>query len=475
MEAVIFTPTLTVAELAALRQEATGATERADDARRRREEVENNAQGRLREEQRQEGEYLRKTEQAERKIAELALDAAWAAESAHRMWDILPEGSLYPNRYSRQREQEYRKKAEEAVREMTEEAERMAIEMVREAARKKAVEEERTMAEDAAVAYFKRREVDGAPAPQQMARDPPPQISSPLTADAWAAKWWEVYQAEPDKAGRELYNDQMSTQPEAFYALLEPRAEGTPATVALLRGSYVLRLADKLRQCKTDEERAALRLGRRHEMGADAFLTAAQVRALRRGPGGTECKTCCATPEVQDRDRPLRLVSFTHDGHAGTKGHPDPHGQELVRFADQVRYERRCCDQNVACCPANGTCCCPHGTCGESEPEPTATRTAPVKDLSQYACCWVLEFALCQSLFCGCDSNEGYCCGLPCYGQRCGESKVAFPSASLRSSTSTPHFTTMMPPTCARLMKPPQGSLTACPPSLTSNASRRCT
>ena len=55
-----------------------------------------------------------------------------------------------------------------------------------------------------AATYFKRREVEGAPAPQQMARDPPPQISSPVTADAWAAKWWEVYQAEPDKAGRSV-------------------------------------------------------------------------------------------------------------------------------------------------------------------------------------------------------------------------------------------------------------------------------
>jgi chemotaxis protein histidine kinase CheA len=357
----------------------------------------------------------KKVEDAQRRLKEVErrkLSAKYTREEQKR-----------EEAYLRKREKELQKEAEEAERKAAEKAEREAIEAVEEGVRTEARKAEREEAEAMAATYFKRREVEGAPAPQQMARDPPPQISRKVAAEAWAAKWWEVYQAEqmaePDKAGRESYNDQMSTQmstqPEAFYALLEPRAEGTPATVALLRGSYVLRLADKLRQCKTDEERAALRLGRRHEMAADAFLTAAQVRALRRGPGGECCETCDPTPEML-QDRPLRLVSFTHDGHAGTKGHPDPYGQELVRFANQVRYERRCCDQIVACCPANG------------EPDPTATRTAPVKDLSQYACCWVLEFALCQSLFCGCDSNEGYCCGLPCYGQRCGESKVAFPS-----------------------------------------------
>ena len=124
-------------------QEATDATERADDARRRRREVENNAQGRSREEQRREEEYLRKTEQAERQKAELALDAAWAAESAEvkrkfQNWGCRgddPSGRRSwqeDYEYLRKSAQERRKKAEEKEREMAEEAERMkTISLVR--------------------------------------------------------------------------------------------------------------------------------------------------------------------------------------------------------------------------------------------------------------------------------------------------------------------------------------------------------
>ena len=61
--------------------------------------------------------------------------------------------------------------------------------------------------------------------------------------------------------------------------LLEPLPDGTPAPVRLLKGSWLLERAEQLRRCRTDEERARLRLPRRQELPEAAFLSAAAVRA----------------------------------------------------------------------------------------------------------------------------------------------------------------------------------------------------
>merc|ERR1719399_1816218 len=73
------------------------------------------------------------------------------------------------------------------------------------------------------------------------------------------------------------------SDPELLYALLEPAEGQTEPPVRLLKGPWMLEYAKKLRACKSEEERRALKLPRRQELFAaepDAFYSAAEVREL---------------------------------------------------------------------------------------------------------------------------------------------------------------------------------------------------
>ena len=212
-------------------------------------------------------------------------------------------------------------------------------------------------------------------------------------AEAWAKEWEAQYKRQP-------HDDDLYFMPQRLYELLEPLPDGSPAPVQLLKGSWVLKRAEQLRRCKTDDERARLRMPRRQELPAEAFLSAAEVRALPRGHAGYFLETCglsgggCARPcfyecaccipwrwptlvkavhplhEDQLAKKPLMAASISHGWL--TSEHPDPLGQQLVRFADQVRYEQQVCAGGcdkimwkrsfyfVCCCgiPCFGQPCC---------------------------------------------------------------------------------------------------------------------
>ena len=147
--------------------------------------------------------------------------------------------------------------------------------------------------EEEVVPYF-------SPAPQAMEREEAMEAvgqskcQTREEAKAWARRWWNSYTPKPH--GSELYFGA-----ERLFELLEPRADGTPAPVRLLRGSWLLKLAAKLRACRTDDERARLRLPRRQELPEAAFLSAAEARTLPRGHAG-----------VGGGRKPLKACSISH-------------------------------------------------------------------------------------------------------------------------------------------------------------------
>ena len=158
-------------------------------------------------------------------------------------------------------------------------------------------------------------ELAPAPAPQMMAREPvgpKPRCATKAEADAWAAEWWAAYEADKTRqhGGKGAHTRAMYFEPESLYALLEPGPDGTPAPVALLKGSYLLQRANELRAAAGQSERAALRLPRRQDLDADAFLTADEVRRLGRGQAGYLFETCF--PCRGEGDKPLKLVSISH-------------------------------------------------------------------------------------------------------------------------------------------------------------------
>ena len=105
-------------------------------------------------------------------------------------------------------------------------------------------------------------------------------------------------------------------------------ADGSLVPVRLVRGSWLLRRAEELRRARTDAERRQLAVPRRQELEdrePHAFLSAAEVRALPRGRAFITAA-------------PLRLIAISHMWL--TKDHPDPLGQQLVAFADEVRRQQ---------------------------------------------------------------------------------------------------------------------------------------
>ncbi len=221
-----------------------------------------------------------------------------------------------------------------------------------------------------------------APAPATMEREPQgprPMFQTEAEAKDWASEWWAQY-SKDGGARAEAHN---YFEAESIFRRLEARAEGGLHPVRLLRGSWLLRRAAKLRRASSDDERRRLALPRRQVLEEDhpeAFLSSAEVRALPRGHTQQEWFTCCGglpcavascgglgcsdvglCPEccphswrelrtttencgrglgVEEAKRPLRIVSISHGWL--TPEHPDPLGQNLVTFADTVVREQMC-------------------------------------------------------------------------------------------------------------------------------------
>ena len=205
---------------------------------------------------------------------------------------------------------------------------------------------------------------------------PKPRASTKAEADEYAGRLWREYTETALTRDQRLYYDA-----EQLYAQLVDRPDGGPAPVRLLRGSRLPARARRLRKCTTDLERERWRLPRRQELPELDVLTEQEVRALPRGHVGQAWETCC--PSEQTRaDQPLRIIAMTHGWL--TPEHPDPFGEQLVRFADLVEHERQWCP---------GGCV----------------------DVCRYATTFGLSAGCCFFI-------------VPCAGQRCGDVADQFPS-----------------------------------------------
>ena len=216
-----------------------------------------------------------------------------------------------------------------------------------------------------------------APTNETMERTiPRPTYGTVGEAESWANNWWQGYQ--------EAFNAKLA-QPadvylkaEALFDLLRPRGTNGRRKVApdasaslpvrLIRGSWMLERAKHVLSATTDEERRKRALPRRQiieETHPRAFLSADEVRSMRRGHTGRgvetcdNCESCSLWPGV---DQPMKVVAISHGWL--TPQHPDPFGQQLINFARQVEQERavdlKSCDScfnNVCCCGAPNGCC----------------------------------------------------------------------------------------------------------------------
>ena len=204
---------------------------------------------------------------------------------------------------------------------------------------------------------------------------PKPLVQSQEEAVAFGERFWAQYQREsqgkpPD--GGEIY-----FKPEKMYSLMRQGSDGSPAPVRLLRLSWLLKQA----------RRGAV-LPRRQQLPEDAFLSESEVRALPRGHVGLPLENCggCCMMDDDRADKPLRIISISYGWL--TPEHPDPKGEQLARFAEQIDRERQCCP----------------GSC-------------------RGVGCWLCWNALCL----GCCA--GYCCYvIPVAGQQCGDTMDQLPS-----------------------------------------------
>ena len=103
------------------------------------------------------------------------------------------------------------------------------------------------------------------------------------------------------------------SDPELLYALLEPGEGQTEPPVRLLKGPWMLEYAKKLRACKSEEERRALKLKRRQELFAaepEAFYSAAEVRKLEKNERSRPC-ACSRDPGSTSAPRSSARASRT--------------------------------------------------------------------------------------------------------------------------------------------------------------------
>ena len=219
------------------------------------------------------------------------------------------------------------------------------------------------------------REANQGPVAAGKARgSPKPLVQSHEEAEAFGQRFWAQYERESQ--GKAPGDGELFFKPEKMYSLMRRGSDGSPAPVRLLRLSWLLKQA----------RRGAV-LPRRQELPEEAFLSEAEVRALPRGHVGQYFETCgCLMTDDQRADKPLRIIAISYGWL--TPEHPDPEGEQLRRFAQQIERERQCC---------------PGGW----------------YDVG----CSLFWNALCLGLC------AGYCCYvIPAFGQRCGETASQLPS-----------------------------------------------
>jgi hypothetical protein len=198
-------------------------------------------------------------------------------------------------------------------------------------------------------------------------------FQSKKEAEAFGQRFWTQYMYEKDI---KLKDGVIFFEAEQMYSLMREGHDGSPAPVRLLRLSWLL-----------EKARGRAVLKRRQELPEEAFLSEAEVRALPRGHVGSRFETCgCCLTDDERADKPLRIIAISLGWL--TPEHPDPDGEQLVRFAKQIERERQSCP----------------GGCG----------------------------AVGCSLFCnalGLGQCAGYCCYvIPCLGQQCGDTAQQLPS-----------------------------------------------
>ena len=204
-------------------------------------------------------------------------------------------------------------------------------------------------------------------------RGPKPLVQSQGEAVAFGQRVWGQYERESQ--GKAPGDGEIFFKPEKMYSLMRRGSDGSPAPVRLLRLSWLLQQARR---------RAVL--PRRQELPEEAFLSEAEVRALPRGHVGKAFETCGWWMTDHLADKPLRIIAISYGWL--TPEHPDPDGEQLRRFAQQIERERQCCP----------------GDCHDVR------------------CCLFCN-ALCFGAF------AGYCCYvIPAMGQRCGETAQQLPS-----------------------------------------------
>ena len=205
-------------------------------------------------------------------------------------------------------------------------------------------------------------------------RGPEPLVQSQEEAVAFGQRVWAQYERESQ--GKAPGDGELFFKPEKMYSLMRRGSDGSPAPVRLLRLSWLLKQA----------RRGAV-LPRRQELPEEAFLSEAEVRALPRGHVGEWYETCgCLMTDEQRADKPLRIIAISYGWL--TPEHPDPDGEQLRRFAQQIERERQCC---------------PGG-------------------------CVDVGVSLCFTALC-LGMPAGYCCYvIPVVGQQCGETEQQLPS-----------------------------------------------
>ena len=209
-------------------------------------------------------------------------------------------------------------------------------------------------------------------------------------AQAFADEWWRTYVPKQHQAS--LYN-----QVEGLLKQLS----GEPAPpVRLLKLSWIESWVKRV-----GASSSGLALPRRQQLERDhpeAFLNAEEVRGLPLPPGFAS---------LSETSAGARIAAISHAW--ATPTHPDPKGEQLTRFVNQVSKQRGPCPRGrcVWLCPATDD-----GCLSEIEPDCPGWRSLAVR--SAMLACW--------PLFAGC--AEGCVCGcIPYRGQGCGHSVRSLP------------------------------------------------
>ena len=255
-----------------------------------------------------------------------------------------------------------------------------------------------------------------APTPLHMERDdrPKPAFATEATANQWATDWYQNY--TPKAHDGRLYLD-----PGGLFEQLDPGIDGSPAPVRLLRLSWLIDRAAKLKAAPTEAARRALAIPRRqlleqHE--SNAFLSSDEVKALKiddsaQSKDDFQDGFRVAQFMAQENHPPLKIIAISHGWL--TPAHPDPRGEQLLAFADQVSHERRLCPGGVL--DSLATCL------GWLFPCAKPSSRAEMKASWRF----VAGYNLGCPMFVG--WTEGcFCCCFPRFGQGCCRSSRAFPA-----------------------------------------------